>query len=392
LDLDDFRLVNYSLGHEAGDSLLVGVFERISSCLRPEDTAAYLKGDEFAVLLEDTTRERATRVAGRFAEALQEPFVLDDREVFVTASVGIALGGGPARRHPMDLLSNAELAMYQAKEYGKARYELFEEAMNARVLRHFDVRNELRRAVSMEEFTLHYQPKIELVSGRATMMEALVRWEPPERGLVFPEEFLPVAEETGLIVAIGRWVLGEACRQAKRWQEHFPSVPPIAVCVNISPRQLNHPEFVKDVASALEGSGLEPGNLNLEITEAVAVDEAPLVVDAFGKLKALGVRFAIDDFGTGHSSLSYLNRFPVDFLKLDRSFLKGLGGDTRPWELVKGIISFARFLGLKVVAEGVETREQFERLRRFGCDFGQGYFFCEPRPSEAATAYLANHL
>jgi diguanylate cyclase (GGDEF)-like protein len=306
LDLDDFKLVNYSLGHEAGDSLLVGISGRILSWLGPGDTAAYLSGDEFAVLLENTTRDRATRVAGRFVEALREPFVIDDREVFITASVGIALGGDPARRHPMDLLRNAELAMYQAKENGKAHHKLFEEAMNARVLRHFEIRNELRRAVSAEEFTLHYQPKIELVSGRPTMMEALVRWEHPERGLVFPGEFLPVAEETGLIVPLGRWVLGEACRQAKRWQELYPSAPPIAVCVNISARQFHQANLVEDVAGALEGAELEPGSLSLEITEDVAVDEATSVADTFEKLKGLRVRFVIDDFGTGHSSLSYL--------------------------------------------------------------------------------------
>jgi EAL domain-containing protein (putative c-di-GMP-specific phosphodiesterase class I) len=264
--------------------------------------------------------------------------------------------------------------------------------MNARVLRHFEVRNELKRAVSTEEFTLHYQPKIELVSGRTAMMEALVRWERPERGPVFPGQSLPMSEETGLIVPLGRWMLGEARRQAKRWQELYPSDLLIAVCVNISPKQRNQPDRVGDMISVLEGTRLEPASLILEIAEDMAVDEAPSVVDAFGKLKTLGVRFAIDDFGTDHSSLSYLNRFPVDSRKLDRSFLKGLGSDTQPWELVIGIISFARFLGLKVIAEGVETGEQFERLRELGCDLGQGYFFCEPRPSEATMAFLAENF
>jgi diguanylate cyclase (GGDEF)-like protein len=388
MDLDDFKVVNDSLGHEAGDKLLVAVAERLRACLRPEDTAARLGGDEFTILLEDLTGVGgAIRVAERIAEALQTAFVLGRREVFVTASFGIALWD-EARQSPADLLRNADQAMYRAKHAGKARYEVFEEAMNARALERLEMENDLRRALERREFTVHYQPVVMLEAVKFVGFEALVRWDRPEHGLLTAGEFVPLAEDTGLIIPIGRWVLQEACRQARDWQQRYPSDPPPTVFVNLSAKQLQDPDLVQTVSRTTRQTGLDPRCLELEITEGAAMDDAPATAAVLEELKTLGVRVAIDDFGTGYSSLSYLERFPVDSLKVDCSFIGSLGRDPGATVLVRAMIDLAHALGSRVIAEGVETDEQLRRVRELGCDLAQGYHFSRPLPGEEAGALL----
>ena len=370
--------------------MLVRVAERLKGCVGPGDTLARFGGDEFTVLLEDASPGEASAVAERIAEELEAPFDLDGREVSVTLSIGIALGGR-ARERPADLLRNADLAMYAAKAEGKNTHKTFEAGMGARVAERLRLENELRRAVELggEEFVLRYQPKVELATGAVVGFEALVRWEHPERGTVSPAEFVPLAEETGLIVALGRWVLEEACRQARRWQDERPKEPPTKICVNLSAREFQRPDLAESVADVLEKTGLEPGSLDLEITESLAMEDTARTVDALRALKELGVGLSIDDFGTGHSSLSYLRRFPVDNLKMDKTFVDELGHSREDTALVSTTIGLAHAFGLKVVAEGVETADQLERLRDLGCDFAQGYYFSKPLPSGAASALLA---
>ena len=390
LDLDGFKVINDSLGHETGDRLLVEAARRLEGCVRPGDTAARLGGDEFVVLLENVADEgEAIRVAERVAEALRPSFVLDGREVYVTASIGIALSRAPGER-PRDLLRNADAAMYRAKEHGKARYALFEEEMNARTLRRLALEGDLRRAVANpgKELVVHYQPKANLSTGKIVCVEALARWQHPERGLLSPEEFVPVAEETGLVVPLGRWVIGEACRRLAQWQGLFPAGPPLTVSANLSAKQFEHEGLPRDVALALEEAGLDPGRLILEITEGVAMADASSAAGVMRELKALGVKLSIDDFGTGYSSLSYLTRFPLDYLKIDRSFVAGLGEDHND-TVASGIIGLAHAMGLKVVVEGIETEGQLELLREMGCDMGQGNLFSGALPGEAAASLLA---
>jgi diguanylate cyclase (GGDEF)-like protein/PAS domain S-box-containing protein len=391
MDLDDFKIINDSLGHMAGDRLLVSVAERLSSHLRAEDTAARLSGDEFAFVLEDSGLNGAVRLAERLAQVLRDPFVLDGREVFVSASIGIALGEATTSTEAQELVRRADLAMYRAKRSGKARYALFEEEMD-RALRSLEARTELRRAVEREEFVVHYQPEIDLLTGRPLLMEALVRWEHPRQGLVRPAEFLDVAEETGLIVPMGRWVLREACIQAKRWQELYPSQPPVGVSVNLSLRELEHPDMVEDLAKNLRDNGLEASSLTLEISESVAVGKTPSVVNVLKEIKTLGVRLAIDDFGTGYSSTTFLQHVPADFLKLDRTLVSDLGNDMQYWRLALGTILLARFLGLKTIAEGVETDQQLMWLRTLRCDLVQGFYVREPLQGEAASAIISKDL
>jgi diguanylate cyclase (GGDEF)-like protein/PAS domain S-box-containing protein len=393
-DVDNFKVINDSLGHEVGDQLLVGVAERLKVCLRPEDTAARLGGDEFTILVEDISGVgEGVQIAKRIAEILRPPFALGEQEVFATVSTGIALNSS-AQEQAADLLRHADLAMYRAKRRGKARYEVFEPSMDAKVVERLILETGLRRALVRQQFRVYYQPIVALDNGKVAGVEALVRWEHPQRGLLLPEEFLSVAEETGLIVRIGQWVLREAVKQARIWQERYPGIPPLTVSVNLSPRQFFHPNLVAEV---LEESEIEPASLQLEITEgAMATNGTHSTDRTLGNLKRMGVQLAIDDFGLGYSSLSYLKRFPVDFLKIDRSFTAGLGGApngaSKDTEIVKAMIELTHALGLKVIAEGVETSEQLRRLRNMKCDFAQGNYFSEPRPSEALTAILAEGL
>jgi diguanylate cyclase (GGDEF)-like protein/PAS domain S-box-containing protein len=386
LDLDNFKLVNDSLGHEAGDKLLVSVAERLRGCLRAEDTASRFGGDEFTILLEDLTDVNgAVRVADQITRALKGPFALESREVVVNTSIGIALGTSD-RERPTDLLRNADVALYRAKDRGKATWEVFDSTMNLLALERLDLEAELRRAIEREEFAVHYQPQLELATGTITGWEALVRWIHPERGLITPAAFLAVAEETGLIVQIGNMVLEEACRQAKEWQERYPADIPMKMSVNISARQLQRPdELVREIDWVLEKTGLAPGSLVLEITESMIMGEAEYNVDVLRKLKDLGVGIAIDDFGTGYSNLAYLKRFPVDLLKVDKSFVNGLGENPEDTAIVEAVASLARALGINTVAEGIETTEQLDRLQALGCQLGQGYYFSKPLTAHKAS-------
>lgn len=388
VDLDNFKVVNDSLGHEAGDRLLVAVTKRLQAVVRPEDTVARLGGDEFIFLLEDAGLERASSTAERILAKLGSPIALKGRKVYATPSIGVALGGDDTERAE-DLLRDADLAMYRAKHAGKARYAVFEEGMNRRALDRLELEQDLRRALERGEFETYYQPKVSLQSGRVVGFEALLRWHHPDRGLLPPKEFVPLAEETGLIIPIGEWVLEEVCRQANEWQELYPDEVPAAVCVNLSTRQFREPDLPQTVARILEQTGMMPDRLFLEVTESAAMEDAPATVLAFEGLRNLGVRAIIDDFGTGYSSLSYLGRFPVDYVKIDRSFVGGLGEDPLVTLLAKGVIDLTHALGLGVIAEGVETEGQLERLREMGCDLAQGFYFSEPLTGDAAKEWLA---
>ncbi len=387
LDLDRFKVVNDSLGHGVGDQLLIGVSQRLASCLRPEDTIARLGGDEFAILIEDVKDDKApTSVADRLTSELQQPFTVEGREVVITVSIGIAMSTAK-RMTPEDILRDADLAMYHAKGKGKARYEIFDKSMNAPAQERMDLELDLRNAVARGEFILHYQPILELPTGRIVEMEALVRWKHPQRGLLFPGDFVGLSEETGLIVPLGRWVLHEACRQTRQWQLATPGSN-LAISVNLSARQLQQPGLVEEIAAVLRETRLDPGALRLEITETVVMHDAPTTLAKLEALKALGVQLAIDDFGTGYSSLGYLKRFPVDTLKIDRSFVKGIGQNVEDSAIVRAVITVAKSLGLSVTAEGIESADQLEQLRSLGCDHGQGYYFAKPMPSDRVPALL----
>ncbi|HEX6036760.1 putative bifunctional diguanylate cyclase/phosphodiesterase, partial [Longimicrobium sp.] len=385
LDLDGFKVVNDSLGHATGDRLLDAVARRLEGCLRPADTVARLGGDEFSVLLEDLRDAAEARaVAERVHDALREPFPLDGRPVFTTASIGIAVGGAGAT--PESLLRDADTAMYRAKSGGRARCEVFDPTMHTTAVARLALETDLRAALDREEFELAYQPVVSLADGRITGFEALARWRHPERGLLSPSEFISVAEETGLIVPLGRWVLREACRQLREWIRRYGAE--LSVNVNLSPRQFVDGGLARDVSAALRDADLPAPFLKLEITEGLLMGEAGPVASMLDELKALGVELCIDDFGTGYSSLSYLHRFPIDTLKIDRSFVSRLSADGQSEQIVRTILVLAQTLNLSAVAEGVETPEQAEQLRSMGCEFAQGFRFARPLPGEEAGAMI----
>jgi diguanylate cyclase (GGDEF)-like protein/PAS domain S-box-containing protein len=390
LDLDNFKLINDSLGHEAGDRLLVSVVERLRRCVRAEDTAARFGGDEFTILLEDVRdASDAVRVADQITRNLSAPFSLESREVYVTTSIGIALGTSGNER-PTDLLRNADVALYSAKASGSATYEVFDPFMNIAALERLDLEADLRKAIERGEFAVHYQPQLELSTGRIAGWEALMRWMHPERGPISPLAFLPVAEETGLIVQIGSLVLEEACRQAAEWQELRPTENPLMMSVNISTRQLQRPDdLLNELIAILEETGLDPGSLVLEITESMLMGDAENNVDVLRRFKDLGVGIAVDDFGTGYSNLAYLKRFPVDLLKVDKSFVDGLGQNAEATAIVEAVVGLAHAMGMKAVAEGIETTGQADLLHALGCELGQGYYFFEPLPAHEANALLS---
>ena len=400
-DLDGFKMINDSLGHLAGDQLLVGVSTRLEKSLRSSDTVARfgqgftmarLGGDEFTVLLEDLKGPAdAKKAAERLMKELTSPFVLAGREVFTSVSIGIALSN-PSYDEPEEILRDADTAMYRAKSLGKARYEVFDADMRASVMARLQLETDLRRALDREEFLNFYQPIVALGSGEIVGFEALLRWKHPGRGLVGPQEFISVAEETGLIRDLGWWNLREACRQMSEWREQFDSYSQLTISVNLSAKQFVQRNLVEEIRLLLQEFKLPAAALKLEITESTVMGDPATAVKMLEEIKSLGISLAIDDFGTGYSSLSYLHRFPLDTLKIDRSFISGMGCEgSEGMEIARTILPMANNLRLDVIAEGVETAEQLTSLRNLRCKYGQGYFFSRPLSAAAAAALLAEH-
>jgi PAS domain S-box-containing protein len=405
LDIDGFKVFNDSMGHIVGDEIIVQIGRRLANCLRYEDTLfrplegehpdpsvdevlARLGGDEFTILLsaiQDPTD--AMRVAHRIQEALGT-FSVDGREVFISASIGIALSTTPHARAE-ELLRDADLAMYRAKTLGKSRCEFFDPEMHTKVVKQLDLENELRRAVSAEEFRVHYQPIVSLETMRIVGFEALVRWQRSRECMVFPDGFISIAEGIGLVVPLGKWVLHQACKQAQIWHARYPQDPPLSVTVNLSPKQFSHPHLLADIEEILKATDIAPETLHLEITESVAMADPDKTRQILAQLKAQGVQICIDDFGTGHSSLGRLRRFPVDIVKIDRSFVTHMDADNSARAIVQLIIDFAHNVNLKLIAEGIETAEQVDRLRNAHCEFGQGYFFSKAVDADAVDRLLA---
>ncbi|UUY03725.1 EAL domain-containing protein [Svornostia abyssi] len=388
LDIDRFKLINDSLGHLVGDELLREVAPRLSGAVRASDTVARLGGDEFAVLCEDLEDEReAQEMAERLGACFLRPFALGGEQQFATASVGLVVAD--SHTDAEELLRDADAAMYRAKEAGRGRYEVFDEGMRARAVARLQVENELRRALDREELQLFFQPIHDLQAGRIASCEALVRWNHPERGLVGPDQFIPIAEESGLIVPLGAWVLQRACRQLARWRRSVEAADSLRITVNLSARQVTQPDIVDTVAEAIEEAGLDPQDIGLEITEHVLIEDAQTTADTLRRLQRLGVRLVIDDFGTGYSSLSYLKRYPIEVLKIDRSFIDGIADDeSGDLAIVTAIVRMASALGVDVIPEGVETEAQLQALRDLGCQYAQGFLLDRPLPPEELEARL----
>jgi diguanylate cyclase (GGDEF)-like protein len=386
LDLDRFKVINDSLGHTAGDKFLVEIAHRLAAVMRPGDTVSRLGGDEFSVLLDDlSSADEAERVAERLQAELAVPFNVGGQEVFTSVSIGIAMSTTSSQL-PEDILRDADTAMYRAKQLGKARYEVFEQSMHARVMDRLGLERDLRQAVERGEMFLQYQPIVSLGAGSLRGYEALVRWRHPQRGVIPPADFIPLAEETGLIIQLGRWVLEEACRQMSRWQNLSLRDEPLQISVNLSCKQFLQPDLLEQIQKVLRETGLNPQSLKLEITESVVMENIATATRTLEQIQALGVELSIDDFGTGYSSLSYLQRFPVNTLKIDRSFVSRITESDGTAEIVRTIMHLGQQLGMDVIAEGVETEMQSAQLRALGCEFGQGYYFSRPMDRGAAEA------
>ena len=389
IDFDQFKAVNDNLGHAAGDRLLMEIAGRLRTCVRPGDVVARLGGDEFTLLLEEISGlPDAEHAARRIQAALVAPFAIEGRELVATASIGVALSE-PDYGQVQDLLRDADLAMYHAKEQGRARYQVFDVAMRDSAQARFGMEADLRTALEHGELRLMFQPIVELQTGGVHGFEALLRWHRPKRGVILPPEFVPLAEQTGLIIPIGRWVLQEACRQARGWHDAFPAAGPVRISVNLSGKQLAHPGLADDVRAALQDAGLSPSRLILEIGENVLMESVESATDVLHQLRELKVELHIDDFGTGHSSLSSLPHFPIHGIKIDRAFVHRMGSRRTDLEIVRSIVELAGNLGLGAIAEGVETVTQRARLIAFGCELGQGHLFAKPLEAQAAGALLA---
>jgi diguanylate cyclase (GGDEF)-like protein/PAS domain S-box-containing protein len=388
LDLDRFKLINDSLGHLSGDLALIATARALETCVRPGDTVARLGGDEFAMLLDDLRcPEDAEGLTRRIEERLTAPLQVDGHEIYVNASIGIVFGT-PGYERPEEMLRDADAAMYRAKSLGRNRHEVFNEALHLEALDRLRLETDLRRAIQDTSFGVHYQPIISLVDGRVAGFEALVRWRHPVLGLVPPDQFIQVAEETGLILPIGRWVLSEACEKIHQWQREHPSDPPLAINVNLSRKQLLQADLLEQIRCILERTGLPPGTLRLEITESAILEDPEGAVAFLNDLKSLDIGLCVDDFGTGYSSLSSLQEFPVSVLKIDRSFIRGMGPEGERDEIVRAVVGLAHSLHMEVVAEGVETEGQLERLRAMSCDYGQGYLLCRALDPEGVEKFL----
>lgn len=391
VDLDRFKMINDSLGHAIGDELLSAIALRLSGCLRPNDTIARLGGDEFVILLEDVkTQDNVVVIAERILQELSAPFNLGGHEIFTSASIGITFSNTQMNSSE-DLLRDADLAMYRAKMQGRGRYEIFDPRMRTSAVALLQMETDLRHALERNELKLYYQPIISLRTNRLIGFEALIRWQHPHEGLVSPDKFVPIAEETGLITPIGWWVLQEACTQMRQWQQQFADWHSLTVNVNLSSKQFT-PLLVEGVRQILADTGLEAQYLKLEITESVLMSHAESATTTLTQLKQLGIQLAIDDFGTGYSSLSYLHRFPIDTVKVDRSFIQKVDVDGEQLAIVRTIITLAWNLGMEVIAEGVETAKQLAQIRSLQCEYAQGYLFSQPLDAKAIETALAQEL
>lgn len=389
IDLDRFKVINDSLGHLVGDQLLVAIALLLQQCMRAIDTVARLGGDEFTILLENINDESdAIRVAERIQEALKAPFSLHGNMAFTSASIGIAIGSS-AYKNREELLRDADIAMYRAKDLGRSRYVIFDQKMYLRALNLLQLENDLRQAFEREELELHYQPVIALGDGSLAGFEALIRWQHPRRGFISPGEFIPLAEDTGLIVPIGEWVLFQACQQMQNWLDQFPQAQHLRLSVNLASKQLQEPHLLEMIDDVLVETGLRGESLRLELTESMLMQRTDQIIELLKDIRDRNIQISIDDFGTGYSSLSYLHRFPLNSLKIDRSFVSQMNRDAENFEIVRTIITLAHTLSMDVVAEGVETPDQYYQLRQLGCEFSQGFLFSKPVPIEAATQMIA---
>ncbi len=390
LDLDRFKVVNDSVGHLVGDKLLIEIARRLEKSIAPTDTVARLGGDEFTILLENiSSKSEATLVAESIYQTLTFPFHIEGYELFTTASIGIALSSHGYDK-PEDILRDADLTMYSAKEQGKARYEVFDYSLRDRALQRLELETDLRRALERGEFEVYYQPITSLSLGTLSGFEALARWNHPTKGSIKPVDFIPVCEETGLIVPLGNWLLKEACKAARSWQLKYAEHPAIKMSVNLSAQQFREPQLIKEVENILAETGLEGKFLKLEITESVLIDNLETVSEIILHLREQEIQFSIDDFGTGYSSLSYLHRFPVDTIKIDRSFVSQMQANGDNSAIVKAIVTLAHMLNMDIVAEGIETTSQLAQLKLLECEYGQGFFFSKPLCQKEAEAFIAN--
>jgi len=402
VDVDGFKLFNEKLGSAVGDQVITEIGRRLASCLRQDDTVARPKGklpvsdamlsrlggDEFTILLEGITDPSdAMRIARRMQTAVAAPFPVEGQQVLTSASIGIALSRVPQERAE-DLLQDAETALHRAKALGGSRCEVFDEGMHTSAVSRLKLETELRTALVRNQFRVYYQPIVRLGTNQIAGFEALVRWCHPEQGVISPYKFIGTAEDMGLLISIGKWVIREACQQMSIWQSKYPSIAPLNITVNLSGKQFSHPHLVGDIKAALEETGIEPGRLQLEMTESVVMADSNTTLNVFSQLKRLGVRIGIDDFGTGYSSLSWLRRLPIDVLKIDRSLVSTMPADRASGDTVQLIITLAKDLKLEVIAEGIEAATQLDRVRRLGCEFGQGYFFSQPLEAERAEEAL----
>ncbi len=390
IDLDRFKIINDSLGHLTGDQLLIACAKRLNSCVTSKNTLARLGGDEFTILLDQITNpDDAIVVAEAILEKFASPFEISNRSLMITASIGVVIGTNQYRQE-IDLLRDADTALYRAKELGKARYEIFNQQMYVQAIYRLELENELREGISQLQLVLYYQPIISLHNGKISGFEALVRWQHPKRGFISPDKFIPISEETGLIIALGKWVMFEACSQLKIWQSKLPEAESLTMSINVTGYELRNSDFLSSIDRIISETQVNSHCLKLEMTESMLIENSEQVIKVLEQIKNRNIQLSIDDFGTGYSSLSYLPQFPIDNLKIDRSFVDAMDSSKQNKEIVKTIVTLAQALDMQVIAEGIETKEQLERLQALGVQFGQGFLFSKPLTSESAEKLLVS--